>query len=134
MEYLKGGELLQRIRRKKKFPEADAAKIMKKLVSVVQFMHYKGVVHRDLKPEVGKILKVYKMGWNYFRRSIFISLHSFWRNLSLKTVRLFCCYSNDYVWRNCLITVASIFINLHQLSTILFLFFLIGCCCWNQET
>ena len=57
MEYLKGGELLQRIRRKKKFPEADAAKIMKKLVSVVQFMHYKGVVHRDLKPEVGTILK-----------------------------------------------------------------------------
>ena len=55
MEYLKGGELLQRIRRKKKFPEADAAKIMKKLVSVVQFMHYKGVVHRDLKPEVGTI-------------------------------------------------------------------------------
>ena len=60
MEYLKGGELLQRIRRKKKFPEADAAKIMKKLVSVVQFMHYKGVVHRDLKPEVGTILKVHK--------------------------------------------------------------------------
>ena len=57
MEYLKGGELLQRIRRKKKFPEADAAKIMKKLVSVVQFMHYKGVVHRDLKPEVGTIFK-----------------------------------------------------------------------------
>ena len=52
MEYLKGGELLQRIRKKKKFPEAEAAKIMKKLVSVVQFMHYKGVVHRDLKPEV----------------------------------------------------------------------------------
>jgi len=51
MEYLKGGELLQRIRKKKKFSEAEAAKIMKKLVSVVQFMHYKGVVHRDLKPE-----------------------------------------------------------------------------------
>ena len=77
MEYLKGGELLQRIRRKKKFPEADAAKIMKKLVSVVQFMHYKGVVHRDLKPEVGTILKVHKMGGHYFWRSIFISLLSF---------------------------------------------------------
>ena len=52
MEYLKGGELLQRIRKKKRFSEVEAAKIMKKLVSVVHFMHYKGVVHRDLKPEV----------------------------------------------------------------------------------
>ena len=52
MEHLKGGELLQRIRKKKRFSEAEAAKLMKKLVSVVHFMHYKGVVHRDLKPEV----------------------------------------------------------------------------------
>ena len=28
---------------------------MKKLVSVVHFMHYKGVVHRDLKPEVNTL-------------------------------------------------------------------------------
>ena len=54
MEFLKGGELLQRIRKKKRFSEVEAAKIMKKLVSVVHFMHYKGVVHRDLKPEVIK--------------------------------------------------------------------------------
>ena len=54
MEHLKGGELLQRIRKKKRFCEAEAAKLMKKLVSVVHFMHYKGVVHCDLKPEVVK--------------------------------------------------------------------------------
>ena len=52
MEYLKGGELLSRIRKKKRFSEAEAAKIMKKLISAVHFMHYQGVVHRDLKPEV----------------------------------------------------------------------------------
>lgn len=52
MEYLKGGELLHRIRRKKRFSEAEAAKLMKKLISAVHFMHYQGVVHRDLKPEV----------------------------------------------------------------------------------
>ena len=52
MEYLKGGELLSRIRKKKRFCEAEAAKIMKKLISAVHFMHYQGVVHRDLKPEV----------------------------------------------------------------------------------
>ena len=55
MELLKGGELLQRIRKKKRFSEAEAAKLMKKLVSVVHFMHYKGVVHRDLKPEVNTL-------------------------------------------------------------------------------
>ena len=54
MEHLKGGELLHRIRKRKRFSEAEAAKLMKKLVSVVHFMHYQGVVHRDLKPEVVK--------------------------------------------------------------------------------
>ena len=52
MEYLKGGELLSKIRTKKRFPEKEAAMVMKKLISAVNFMHYQGVVHRDLKPEV----------------------------------------------------------------------------------
>ena len=57
MEYLKGGELLSRIRLQKKFSEKEAAMILKKLISAVNFMHYQGVVHRDLKPEVWE--------WNY---------------------------------------------------------------------
>ena len=52
LELLRGGELLERIRKKKKFTEAEASVIMKKLVSAVGFMHQHGVVHRDLKPEV----------------------------------------------------------------------------------
>ncbi|XP_050517014.1 ribosomal protein S6 kinase alpha-5-like isoform X1 [Diabrotica virgifera virgifera] len=51
MEYLKGGELFDRIRRKSKFTESEASLIMRKLVSAVSFMHSRGVVHRDLKPE-----------------------------------------------------------------------------------
>ena len=50
MEYLRGGELLTRIRRKKRFDEAAAAKVMSQLISAVNFMHFQGVVHRDLKP------------------------------------------------------------------------------------
>lgn len=52
MELLKGGELLDRIRKKKSFTEPEASEIMKKLVKAVDSMHRKGVVHRDLKPEV----------------------------------------------------------------------------------
>ncbi|XP_060519439.1 ribosomal protein S6 kinase alpha-5-like isoform X2 [Cylas formicarius] len=51
MEYLKGGELFHRIRKKTKFLECEAAGILRKLVSAVSFMHTRGVVHRDLKPE-----------------------------------------------------------------------------------
>lgn len=51
MEYLRGGELLDRIKKKKNFSEIEASKLMRKLVSVVNFMHTNGVVHRDLKPE-----------------------------------------------------------------------------------
>ncbi|XP_025922805.1 ribosomal protein S6 kinase alpha-4-like, partial [Apteryx rowi] len=51
LELLRGGELLERIRRKRHFGEAEAAHIMGSLVSAVAFMHEAGVVHRDLKPE-----------------------------------------------------------------------------------
>ncbi|XP_069771998.1 ribosomal protein S6 kinase alpha-5 isoform X2 [Narcine bancroftii] len=51
MDLLKGGELLERIRKKKYFSETEASYIMRKLVSAVSHMHDVGVVHRDLKPE-----------------------------------------------------------------------------------
>nr|CAD7460076.1 unnamed protein product [Timema tahoe] len=52
LELLRGGELLERIRRKDRFTENEASQIMRKLISAVSFMHSRGVVHRDLKPEV----------------------------------------------------------------------------------
>uniref|UniRef100_A0A8C2YWZ6 non-specific serine/threonine protein kinase n=1 Tax=Cyclopterus lumpus TaxID=8103 RepID=A0A8C2YWZ6_CYCLU len=52
MELLRGGELLERIKRKKLFGEAEASQLLQSLVSAVGFMHEAGVVHRDLKPEV----------------------------------------------------------------------------------
>ena len=54
MELLRGGELLERIKRKKLFGEAEASQLLRSLVSAVGFMHEAGVVHRDLKPEVGQ--------------------------------------------------------------------------------
>lgn len=51
MELLKGGELLDRIRKKTSFTEPEAGRIMRMLVEAVDFMHQQGVVHRDLKPE-----------------------------------------------------------------------------------
>lgn len=52
LELLGGGELLERIRKKKNFSEVEASDIIRKLASAVEFMHGRGVVHRDLKPEV----------------------------------------------------------------------------------
>uniref|UniRef100_A0A8C5G6K0 Ribosomal protein S6 kinase n=1 Tax=Gouania willdenowi TaxID=441366 RepID=A0A8C5G6K0_GOUWI len=45
------GELLERIKKKKLFGEAEASQLLQCLVSAVSFMHEAGVVHRDLKPE-----------------------------------------------------------------------------------
>ena len=55
MELLRGGELLERLRKKKFFTETEASELMWKLVKAVNSMHSKGVVHRDLKPEVNKV-------------------------------------------------------------------------------
>lgn len=51
MELLHGGELLDRIRLKDHFTEAEASRIMAQLVNAVDFLHGAGIVHRDLKPE-----------------------------------------------------------------------------------
>ena len=52
LELLRGGELLDRIRKKERFTEDEASQIMRKLVSAVHHLHSKNIVHRDLKPEV----------------------------------------------------------------------------------
>uniref|UniRef100_A0A667GUU9 Ribosomal protein S6 kinase n=1 Tax=Lynx canadensis TaxID=61383 RepID=A0A667GUU9_LYNCA len=52
LELLRGGELLEHIRKKRHFSESEASQILRSLVSAVSFMHEEaGVVHRDLKPE-----------------------------------------------------------------------------------
>lgn len=55
LELLKGGELLDRIRKKKSFIELEVSNIMFKLVNVVDFMYFKGIVYRDLKLEVRRM-------------------------------------------------------------------------------
>lgn len=68
MEFLRGGELLERIKKKKLFGEAEASQLLQSLVSAVSFMHDAGVVHRDLKPEV--------CFFSFYLFSLFISIIS----------------------------------------------------------
>lgn len=59
MELCEGGELLDRIlSRGGKYAEDDAKAVMVQILNVVAFCHLQGVVHRDLKPEVGDLLKL----------------------------------------------------------------------------
>lgn len=51
MEYCSGGELMDRLASKKTFNEAEAAKIMAKAFSAVFYLHGRGIVHRDIKPQ-----------------------------------------------------------------------------------
>ncbi|KAN0052789.1 hypothetical protein ACTA71_006896 [Dictyostelium dimigraforme] len=51
MELVTGGELFDKIVEKGSYSEADAANLVRKIVSAVGYLHGLNIVHRDLKPE-----------------------------------------------------------------------------------
>ncbi|MCO5580226.1 hypothetical protein L7F22_034092 [Adiantum nelumboides] len=51
LELCHGGELYERIVKKKCYSEAHAAFLMKSLLETVQYCHHMGIMHRDIKPE-----------------------------------------------------------------------------------
>ncbi|KAJ3135406.1 calcium calmodulin-dependent protein kinase type 1G, partial [Irineochytrium annulatum] len=51
MELVTGGELFDEIVRIGKYTEADAAKMVTKILLAIDYLHAQGVAHRDLKPE-----------------------------------------------------------------------------------
>jgi len=50
-ELVTGGELFDKIVELGAYSEADAAKLVHKMVSAIDYLHSQGIVHRDLKPE-----------------------------------------------------------------------------------
>lgn len=63
LEVLHGGELFERIIKKGFYSEQDACVLMKRLLTALEYMHNKGVMHRDMKPE-NLILKENSNDWN----------------------------------------------------------------------
>ena len=58
MEYLGGGDVFDRILKKGVYPETEARILASNLLSSVDFIHYRSVAHRDLKPQnLRKFLK-----------------------------------------------------------------------------
>jgi len=51
MDLCTGGELIDTIVEDKSFEEVKAAKIMKKILSAVNYLHRNKIAHCDLKPE-----------------------------------------------------------------------------------
>jgi serine/threonine protein kinase len=51
LEYMKGGELFDRIVRKTQYSEKEARDAVRCILSAVEYFHNHDIVHRDLKPE-----------------------------------------------------------------------------------
>lgn len=50
-ELVTGGELFDKIVEKGNYSEHDAAILVRKMLSAIDYLHHLGIVHRDLKPE-----------------------------------------------------------------------------------
>lgn len=51
LEYLKGGELFEKIQALGTYNEGDAAKFMRQLIDAIDYCGNNNVIHRDMKPE-----------------------------------------------------------------------------------
>lgn len=51
MQLVEGGDLFDRIVKRKKYPERDARGVMSHLLSALAYLHARGIAHRDIKPE-----------------------------------------------------------------------------------
>lgn len=46
---MNGGDLLEAIRKKKKFNEKEACRLFTQVLSAIAFLHSNGIAHRDIK-------------------------------------------------------------------------------------
>ena len=51
MEYLRGGDLFDRIYERGRYGEENARVVMTQILHAVEYLHSKNICHRDLKPE-----------------------------------------------------------------------------------
>lgn len=51
VDYVPGGELFDRIVKKKFYSEREACEVVASLLSAVAFLHSRNIIHRDIKPE-----------------------------------------------------------------------------------
>jgi len=51
MEYMKGGELFSRVKLERRVSEIKVRSLMKSFLECVFFIHSKGIMHRDIKPQ-----------------------------------------------------------------------------------
>eukprot|EP00804_Cyclotella_cryptica_P020574 CCRYP_003415-RA/>CCRYP_003415-RA protein AED:0.07 eAED:0.07 QI:146/0.85/0.75/1/1/0.87/8/1457/521 len=59
MELAEGGDVFERLAKRKVYTEKDARDLARRMLQSIQFMHERGIAHRDIKPENLLIMSEY---------------------------------------------------------------------------